>query len=54
MAALEQAAAEADLVLLVAGSAKGRGDHAVTVIASAGEVVVQGVAIQPGTRSSSA
>ena len=46
--ALAEAAAEADLVLLVAGSAKGRGDHAVTVIASAGEVVVQGVAIRPG------
>jgi putative molybdopterin biosynthesis protein len=47
-AGLEQAAADADLVLLVAGSAKGRGDHAVTVISSAGEVVVQGVAIRPG------
>ena len=46
--ALAHAAADADLVLLVAGSAKGRGDHAVTVIASAGEVVVQGVAIRPG------
>jgi putative molybdopterin biosynthesis protein len=47
-AGLEQAAADADLVLLVAGSAKGRGDHAVIVISSAGEVVVQGVAIRPG------
>ena len=47
-AALAQAAAEADLVLLVAGSAKGRGDHAVAVIDGAGSVVVQGVAIRPG------
>jgi putative molybdopterin biosynthesis protein len=47
-AGLAHAAAGADLVLLVAGSAKGRGDHAVTVIASAGRVVVQGVAIRPG------
>jgi putative molybdopterin biosynthesis protein len=46
--ALAEAAAEADLVLLVAGSAKGRGDHAVAVIAEAGEVVVQGVSIRPG------
>ncbi len=45
---LERAAADADLVLLVAGSAKGRGDHAVSVIDRIGRVVVQGVAIRPG------
>ena len=47
-AALEQAAADADLVLLVAGSAKGAGDHAVSVIGAVGQIVARGVAIRPG------
>jgi putative molybdopterin biosynthesis protein len=47
-AALEQAAADADLVLLVAGSAKGAGDHAAEVIERSGRVVVRGVAVRPG------
>jgi putative molybdopterin biosynthesis protein len=48
VAALELALGAADLVLLVAGSAKGRGDHAISVIGRIGKVVVQGVAIRPG------
>jgi putative molybdopterin biosynthesis protein len=47
-AALERAASEADLVLLLSGSAKGTDDHTVAVIDRVGEVVVQGVAVKPG------
>lgn len=47
-AALEHAAAAADLVLLLAGSAKGTDDHTVAVIERVGQVVVQGVAVKPG------
>ena len=47
-AALERAAAEADLVLVVAGSAKGTDDHTMAVIERIGRVVVQGVAVKPG------
>ena len=47
-AALERAAGEADLVLLVAGSARGAGDHTVAVMQRVGQVVVQGAAVRPG------
>ncbi len=47
-AALEGAAGEADLVLLVAGSARGAGDHTVAVMQRVGQVVVQGAAVRPG------
>ncbi len=47
-AALEAAAADADLVLLVAGSAKGTDDHTVAAMERVGQVVVQGVAVKPG------
>ena len=47
-AALELAATAADLVLLLAGSAKGTDDHTVDVIERVGQVVVQGVAVKPG------
>ncbi len=46
--ALATAAAEADLVLLLSGSAGGAGDHAVSVMERLGHVVVQGVAVKPG------
>ena len=47
-AALEAAAASADLVLLIAGSAKGTDDHTVAVIDEVGRVIVEGVAVKPG------
>ena len=46
--ALTQAAASADLVLLLSGSAKGTADHTVGVIERLGQVIVQGVAVRPG------
>jgi len=42
------AAAEADLVLVIAGSSRGRGDHAAAVLAQVGGVAVAGVAVRPG------
>ncbi len=47
-AALEDAAAQADLVLLVAGSARGADDHTVAVIQRVGQVVVEGATVRPG------
>lgn len=47
-AELRRAAAEADLVLVIAGSSRGRGDHAAAVLAQVGGVAVVGVAIRPG------
>jgi putative molybdopterin biosynthesis protein len=46
--ALRAAAAEADLVVLVAGTSAGRGDHAPEVLRRCGRIVVRGVAIRPG------
>jgi putative molybdopterin biosynthesis protein len=46
--ALAAGAAEADLVLLLSGSAGGAGDHAVSVLERLGHVVVRGVAVKPG------
>ncbi len=48
VAALREAAAEADLVLLVAGSSAGRDDYAAQSVASAGTLAVHGVAVRPG------
>jgi putative molybdopterin biosynthesis protein len=45
---LRHAAAHADLVLVIAGSSRGRGDHTAAVIAQVGGVAVAGVAIRPG------
>jgi putative molybdopterin biosynthesis protein len=45
---LRRAAAQADLVLVIAGSSRGRDDHAATVIAQVGGVAVAGVAVRPG------
>jgi putative molybdopterin biosynthesis protein len=47
-AELRRAAAEADLVLVIAGSSRGRGDHAAAVLAQVGGVAVTGVAVRPG------
>ena len=47
-AELRRAATEADLVLLIAGSSRGRGDHAPAVLAQVGGVAVAGVAVRPG------
>jgi putative molybdopterin biosynthesis protein len=47
-AALRAAAAEADLVLLIAGSSAGRDDYSARVVADAGTLAVHGVAVRPG------
>ena len=47
-AELRRTAAEADLVLVIAGSSRGRGDHAAAVLAQVGGVAVAGVALRPG------
>jgi putative molybdopterin biosynthesis protein len=47
-AAVQAAAAGADLVLVIAGSSGGRRDHTARVLARIGRVVVRGVAVRPG------
>ena len=47
-AEVRRAAAQADLVLVIAGSSRGRGDHAAAVLAQVGGVAVAGVAVRPG------
>ncbi|GAA2551483.1 molybdopterin biosynthesis protein [Pseudonocardia hydrocarbonoxydans] len=47
-AAVRAAAAEADLVVLVAGSSAGRDDYTARVVAAAGTLAVHGVAVRPG------
>lgn len=46
--AVSLAASECDVVLLMAGSSKGRGDFASDVISELGEIHLHGVAIRPG------
>jgi len=46
--AVRAAAAEADLVIVVAGSSAGRDDHTARVVAGAGVLAVHGVAVRPG------
>ena len=46
--ALRRAAADADLVILIAGSSAGRDDHTASVIEGAGTLAVHGVAVRPG------
>jgi len=46
--ALRQAARDADLVILVAGSSAGRDDYTAEVVARAGVLSVHGVAVRPG------
>ena len=47
-AEIRRAALGADLVLVIAGSSRGRDDHAGAVLAQVGGVAVAGVAIRPG------
>ncbi len=47
-AAVRGIADRADLVLVIAGSSAGRGDHTPAVLAELGQVAVQGVAMRPG------
>jgi putative molybdopterin biosynthesis protein len=47
-AAVRDAAAHADLVLLIAGSSAGRDDYTARVVAGAGTLAVHGVAVRPG------
>jgi molybdopterin molybdotransferase/putative molybdopterin biosynthesis protein len=46
-AALLAAGERSDLVLVIAGSSRGRADHTADVLASVGELVVHGVALRP-------
>ncbi|MEA2270168.1 MAG: molybdopterin molybdotransferase [Solirubrobacteraceae bacterium] len=47
-AAIRAAAADADLVIVVAGSSAGRDDHTAAVIDRLGTLAVHGVAVRPG------
>ena len=47
-AEIRRCAPVADLVLVIAGSSRGRGDHAAAVLAQVGGVAVTGVAVRPG------
>jgi putative molybdopterin biosynthesis protein len=47
-AALQQAALEAGLVLVIAGSSAGRRDHTAAVLSREGGLAVRGVAVRPG------
>jgi putative molybdopterin biosynthesis protein len=46
--ALRTAAADADLVILIAGSSAGRDDYTARVVTEAGTLAVHGVAVRPG------
>lgn len=46
--AVGRAAGAADLVLVIAGTSTGRGDHTADVVATLGELLFHGVAIRPG------
>jgi putative molybdopterin biosynthesis protein len=47
-AAVREAATDADLVILIAGSSAGRDDYTARVVATAGALAVHGVAVRPG------
>ena len=47
-AAVVEAAADADLVILIAGSSAGRDDYTARVVEAAGTLAVHGVAVRPG------
>src|SRR5215218_6356460 len=47
-AAVREAAADADLVIVIAGSSAGRDDYTAAVVAEAGTLAVHGVAVKPG------
>ena len=46
--AVREAAADADLVIVIAGSSAGRDDYTAAVVAEIGTLVVHGVAVKPG------
>lgn len=46
--AVRQAAADCDLLLVIAGSSAGSQDHSAGVVAELGELLVHGVAVRPG------
>jgi putative molybdopterin biosynthesis protein len=46
--AVREAAAEADLVIVIAGSSAGRDDYTAAVVAEIGTLAVHGVAVKPG------
>ncbi|HET9255259.1 MAG TPA: molybdopterin-binding protein [Pseudonocardiaceae bacterium] len=46
--AVARVARRADVVLVIAGSSAGRGDHTAAVVRRLGHIAVQGVAIRPG------
>jgi putative molybdopterin biosynthesis protein len=46
--AVREAATDADLVILIAGSSAGRDDYTARVVAAAGSLAVHGVAVRPG------
>jgi putative molybdopterin biosynthesis protein len=48
VAAVRDAATDADLVILIAGSSAGRDDYTARVVAAAGSLAVHGVAVRPG------
>jgi len=48
VAALRDAAARSDLVIVVAGSSRGRDDYTAEVVETAGTLAVHGVAVRPG------
>jgi putative molybdopterin biosynthesis protein len=48
VAAVREAAAAADLVIVIAGSSAGRDDYTADVVAEAGTLAVHGVAVRPG------
>jgi putative molybdopterin biosynthesis protein len=48
VATVREAAAEADLVIVIAGSSAGRDDYTAEVVAEAGTLAVHGVAVRPG------
>jgi molybdenum cofactor synthesis domain-containing protein len=47
-AAVREAARSADLVLVIAGSSRGRGDFTAAVLAQVGGLAIDGVAVRPG------
>jgi putative molybdopterin biosynthesis protein len=47
-AAVRAAAADADLVIVIAGSSAGRADYTAAVVAEVGTLAVHGVAVKPG------
>ena len=48
-AAVREAAPDADLVILIAGSSAGRDDYTARVVATVGSLAVHGVAVRPGS-----